>query len=87
MAARSQRLKRMESEMIDHVLFEVSNLKKFTAFYKAALKPVGILVMHEGKEFSAFGTEKTLPFHLYAGRKKDLTRNAHIAFSAQTRKK
>lgn len=72
--------------MIDHVLLEVSNIKKFTAFYKAALKPIGIKVMHEGDEFTAFGNEDLTPFHLYAGKKKDLTRNTHIAFSAQSRK-
>lgn len=72
--------------MIDHILLEVSNLKKFTAFYQAALKPVGTRCVHEGKEFSAFGNEKRTPFFLYAGKKKDLTRNAHIAFSAENRK-
>ena len=72
--------------MIDHVLLEVSNLKKFTAFFKAALKPLGIKVLHEGEEFVGFGNDDGMPFHLYAGKKKDLTRNAHIAFSAQNRK-
>jgi catechol 2,3-dioxygenase-like lactoylglutathione lyase family enzyme len=57
--------------MIDHVLLEVSNLKKFTAFYKAALKPVGIKILHAGKEFVGFGNDDGMPFHLYAGKKKD----------------
>ncbi len=72
--------------MIDHILFEVSNLKKFATFYKGALKPLGIKIKHDGEEFVAFGNEKSTPFHLFAGKKADLTKNAHIAFSATTRK-
>lgn len=72
--------------MIDHVLLEVSNLGKFKAFYKAALRPLGFTVQIDGEKFVGFGTEDRVPFFLYPGKKRDLTRNTHVAFSAKTRK-
>src|SRR5579872_1636189 len=36
-----------ETDMLDHIGFAVSNLKKSTAFYSAALQPLGIKLLME----------------------------------------
>ena len=73
--------------MIDHVLFEVSDLKKSKAFYKAALKPIGLTIQFDSTDsFVGFGNDDGYPLHLYPAKKKDVTKNSHVAFSVKTRK-
>jgi catechol 2,3-dioxygenase-like lactoylglutathione lyase family enzyme len=67
--------------MFDHIGLDVSDLKKSTAFYKAALEPLGVKVSSEDDESAAFGEGPVL--YLTGGRSK--TAKAHLAFTAKSK--
>ena len=52
--------------MFDHMRLDVSDLKKSTAFYKAALEPLGVKVSSEADASAAFGEGPVL--YLTGGR-------------------
>lgn len=78
--------------MLDHIGFSVSNMKKSTAFYESALKPLGISIVMEvtpemtgtDESHAGFGTDK--PF-FWIGAYKKPSPGMHVAFAAESRAK
>ena len=75
--------------MIDHITFGISDFKRSTAFYDAALAPLGIkplyVVPHEqtnGVDVVGYGD--TRPFFWLAAQDA-LSGKFHVAFAAETR--
>jgi catechol-2,3-dioxygenase len=71
--------------MFDHVLLNVSNRKESMKFYTPVLQILGIKALYDQDTYTAYGTD-SLHFWLHEAENKDVTRKAHLAFSAGTRK-
>ncbi len=76
--------------MLDHIGFAVSHLKKSTAFYSAALQPLGIRLLVEltaqqtgSGAHAGFGTAPKAFF--WIGDHGSPCTGVHVAFTAQTR--
>jgi catechol 2,3-dioxygenase-like lactoylglutathione lyase family enzyme len=74
--------------MFDHAGFDVRDLKKSTAFYEAALAPLGIklLVDHPEWAVAGFGRTGERPkFWIAAGKPTNGDDEVHLCFSARSR--
>jgi hypothetical protein len=71
--------------MFDHVMLNVSNRKESMKFYTSALRALGIKVLYDQDEYTAYGAD-SFHFWLRESEKNDVTRKAHLAFSANSRK-
>jgi len=71
--------------MFDHVLLNVSNRKESMKFYTPALQILGIKALYDQNAYTAYGTD-SFHFWLRESDKKVVTRKAHLAFSASSRK-
>ncbi len=71
--------------MFDHVMLNVSDRQASTKFYTPILEVLGFKVLYEEDPYTGYGAD-SLRFWLRQSDKKDVTRKAHIAFSAQSRK-
>jgi predicted lactoylglutathione lyase len=71
--------------MFDHVLLNVSNRIESMRFYTPVLQTLGITVLYDRDKYSAYGTD-SFHFWLHESEKQDVTRKAHLAFSAGSRK-
>jgi catechol 2,3-dioxygenase-like lactoylglutathione lyase family enzyme len=76
--------------MLDHIGLAVADFDRARAFYRAALKPLGLGVVMEvtaqesgGDAHAGFGDEGKPFFWIGAGAK--LKGGAHVAFAAKTR--
>jgi catechol 2,3-dioxygenase-like lactoylglutathione lyase family enzyme len=76
--------------MLDHISLAVADFDRARAFYRAALKPLGLGVVMEvtaeetgGDAHAGFGDEGK-PF-FWIGTGANPTGGAHVAFAAQTR--
>src|ERR1700722_18199007 len=70
--------------MFDHVLLNVSNKIESMKFYSSVLQILGIKALYDQAEYTAYGTD-SLHFWLHESENKDVTRRAHLAFSAASR--
>lgn len=74
--------------MIDHIGIEVSDYEKAKQFYKAALAPLGYILVMEVEGFAGFGPKQEngpiATFWLHQGELP--SHSAHIAFTAKNRK-
>lgn len=64
--------------MLDHILFNVSDLEKSKAFYKAALAPLGYVLIYEVNGSVGFGADGSIDFCLQGG--KQIAPGIHFAF-------
>lgn len=71
--------------MFDHVMLNVSNRKESMKFYTPVLQVLGIKALYDKDEYTAYGTD-SFHFWLRESAQKDVTRKAHLAFSAHSRK-
>jgi hypothetical protein len=71
--------------MFDHVLLNVSNRKESMKFYTPVLQVLGIKALYDQDKYTAYGTD-SFHFWLHESESKDVTRRAHLAFSAASRK-
>jgi catechol 2,3-dioxygenase-like lactoylglutathione lyase family enzyme len=71
--------------MFDHVLLNVSNRIESMKFYTSVLQILGIKAIYDQDRYTAYGTD-SFRFWLHESEKKDVTRKAHLAFSADSRK-
>jgi catechol-2,3-dioxygenase len=71
--------------MYDHVLLNVSNRKESMKLYTPLLQILGIKALYDQDEYTAYGTD-SFHFWLRESERKDVTRNAHLAFLADSRK-
>jgi catechol 2,3-dioxygenase-like lactoylglutathione lyase family enzyme len=69
--------------MIDHTGVTVSDVKRSTAFYRAALAPLGYVPMMEGDGYAGFGVPPKPDFWIGLG--KPQAPFVHVAFRAETR--
>ncbi len=69
--------------MIDHLGFGVSDYEKSKAFYKAALAPLGYVLIKEIYGNAGFGAEGKPDFWLHQGEKTTL--QLHVAFNTKDR--
>jgi catechol 2,3-dioxygenase-like lactoylglutathione lyase family enzyme len=72
--------------MIDHVGFEVSDIKRSKAFYEAALEPLGVKVVMEFEGAIGFGKETERgpnPYFWLQARGRAAVSGAHVAFGAR----
>jgi predicted lactoylglutathione lyase len=70
--------------MFDHILLNVSNRKESMEFYTPVLQILGIKALYDQDEYTAYGTD-SFHFWLHESEEKDVTRKAHLAFSADSR--
>jgi predicted lactoylglutathione lyase len=70
--------------MFDHVFMNVSDKKKSTKFYSAALGVLGIEAQLEDKKYTAYGPKGRFLFWLNQA-DKGATKNMHLAFDAESR--
>jgi catechol 2,3-dioxygenase-like lactoylglutathione lyase family enzyme len=70
--------------MFDHVLLNVSNRKESMKFYTPVLRILGIKALYDQDEYTAYGTDR-FHFWLHESEEQDVTRKAHLAFSAGSR--
>ena len=70
--------------MLDHVMLNVSNRTKAMQFYTPVLQVLGIKALYDQGVYTAYGTD-SMHFWLRESEEKDVTRKAHLAFSAGTR--
>jgi predicted lactoylglutathione lyase len=71
--------------MFDHVMLNVSSRTKSMKFYTPVLEVLGIKVLYDQDAYTAYGTD-SFHFWLRESADKDVTRKAHLAFSAASRK-
>ena len=71
--------------MFDHVLLNVSNRKQAMKFYTPVLQVLGIKALYDQDKYAGYGTD-SCHFWLHESESKDVSRRAHLAFSAGTRK-
>jgi catechol 2,3-dioxygenase-like lactoylglutathione lyase family enzyme len=71
--------------MFDHVMLNVSNKEASARFYTPVLQVLGIKVLYDKDEYTAYGTD-SFHFWLRESATSDVTRKAHLAFSARSRK-
>lgn len=69
--------------MIDHVVFNVSNLPARRAFYEKALEPLGIRLLGDHEGYIGFGRDGEAHFWLTA--RKAISQNVHVAFGCDER--
>jgi len=69
--------------LIDHILFNVCDVERSTAFYAAALAPLGYKVVKAYEGCAGFGAGPRADFWIF--RREPLTAGAHIAFYCGTR--
>jgi catechol-2,3-dioxygenase len=70
--------------MFDHVMINVSNKIESMKLYTPILQILGINVLYDQSEYAAYGTD-SFDFWLRESESEDVTRKAHIAFSAGSR--
>ena len=70
--------------MFDHVLLNVSNRNESMKFYTPVLQVLGIKALYDQDKYTGYGTDG-LHFWLRESEDKDVTRKAHLAFSAGSR--
>jgi catechol 2,3-dioxygenase-like lactoylglutathione lyase family enzyme len=70
--------------MFHHVLLNVSNRKESMKFYTPVLQILGIKALYDQDEYTAYGTDR-FHFWLRESEEQDVTRKAHLAFSAGSR--
>ena len=71
--------------MLDHILFDVRDLEKSKAFYKAALAPLGYALIYEVNGSVGFGADGNIDFCLQGG--KQIVPGIHFAFRTDSRAK
>ena len=71
--------------MFDHVLLNVSNRIDGMKFYTPVLQILGIKALYDQDVYTAYGTD-SFHFWLHESKKEDVTRKAHLAFLADSRK-
>ena len=71
--------------MFDHVLLNVSNGIDSMKFYTPVLQVLGIKALYDQDKYAGYGTD-SCHFWLHESESKDVSRRAHLAFSAGTRK-
>jgi catechol-2,3-dioxygenase len=71
--------------MFDHILLNVSNRKESMKFYTPVLQILGIKALYDQDVYTAYGTDR-FHFWLHESKKEDVTRKAHLAFLADSRK-
>jgi catechol-2,3-dioxygenase len=71
--------------MFDHVLLNVSNRIERMKFYTPVLQILGIKALYDQDKYTAYGTNR-FHFWLHESENADVTRKAHLAFSADSRK-
>jgi catechol-2,3-dioxygenase len=71
--------------MFDHVLLNVSNRIESMKFYTPVLQVLGIKALYDQDDYTAYGTD-SFHFWLRESENKGVTRKAHLAFSAGSRK-
>jgi catechol 2,3-dioxygenase-like lactoylglutathione lyase family enzyme len=70
--------------MLDHVTIAVGDLARATAFYDAALRPLGIERLYaEGESFAGYGTGRRAFF--WVGQRDGMITGSHLAFAAPDR--
>ncbi len=69
--------------MIDHVVFNVSDLAASRPFYEKALEPLGITVLAEYPDFIGLGEGK-VPY-LWLAERQHVTQSVHVAFQCGER--
>jgi catechol 2,3-dioxygenase-like lactoylglutathione lyase family enzyme len=72
--------------MFDHVIIDVVNLEASRAFYERALAPLGISLVMEFDERTAFGPESGRPQFWLVARGTSGAAGVHIAVAAADRK-
>jgi catechol-2,3-dioxygenase len=72
--------------MFDHVLLNVSNRKESMKFYTPVLQLLGIKALYDQEKYTGYGTDNPQFWLHESGESKDLTRKAHLAFRAGSRK-
>jgi catechol-2,3-dioxygenase len=70
--------------MLDHVMLNVSSRTKAMTFYTPVLAVLGIGALYDQGAYTAYGIE-SMHFWLRESARSDVTRKAHLAFSASTR--
>ena len=71
--------------MFDHVMINVSSKSGGMKFYTPILQILGIKVLYDQDQYAAYGVD-SFHFWLREADGKDVTRKAHLAFSAGSRK-
>jgi len=71
--------------MLDHIGFNISDMKKSRAFYDAALHPLGIMPVMEFGDWVGYGRNGKPEFWIGAQKGARLSGRLHVAFSAGTR--
>jgi catechol 2,3-dioxygenase-like lactoylglutathione lyase family enzyme len=69
--------------MIDHTGVNVSDVAKSKAFYRAALAPLGYVVLMDGEGFAGLGVAPKPDF--WIGQEAPNVPPIHVAFRAETR--
>jgi catechol 2,3-dioxygenase-like lactoylglutathione lyase family enzyme len=70
--------------MFDHVMLNVSDKTEAVKFYTPVLQVLGITALYDQGDYKAYGTDR-MHFWLRASPNNEVTRKAHLAFSASTR--
>ena len=70
--------------MFDHAMLNVSDRTKAMKFYTPVFQVLGIEVLYDQGAYTAYGTDR-MHFWLRESAENDVTRKAHLAFSASTR--
>lgn len=71
--------------MIDHVSLGTTRYAEATAFYRAALAPLGLALLRDTGAEAAFGIESHWSFFLYPVEAPVTARGTHLAFGATSR--
>lgn len=69
--------------MFDHVIVNVSDLRRSTAFYRTALEPLGIGVVFEEGDWTAFGSPGSPTF--WVAEREPVVAGTHVAFTVESR--
>ncbi|MDX6534249.1 MAG: hypothetical protein QOF68_1993 [Gaiellales bacterium] len=70
--------------MFDHVILDVADLERSREFYRRALAPLGISVVMEFDDRSAFGGADGRPQFWIAARGRRGVEGVHVAFRAES---
>jgi catechol-2,3-dioxygenase len=70
--------------MFDHVMLNVSSRTNAMKFYTPVLQVLRIKVLYDQGVYTAYGTDR-MHFWLREAEERDVTRKAHLAFSASSR--
>jgi catechol 2,3-dioxygenase-like lactoylglutathione lyase family enzyme len=71
--------------MFDHILLNVSSREESMKFYTPALQVLGIKALYDQGKYTGYGAD-SLQFWLHESGNNDVTRKAHLAFQADSRK-